>query len=183
MKINSSYMGRKGIQAMARLFPICCLCLFLVACSEEPPPPTAPAQKVAAPAKTAEVPVAVAVEPAQRFIYDPAGRRDPFQPLLIVGRQALDADPGEPLTPLQTYDIGQFRLIGVIIGKGEPRAMVVAPDGKSYVLQRNIKIGKNGGKVKEVQREIVLVEEKFQDFAGDVKTVIQEIKIPKREGV
>jgi type IV pilus assembly protein PilP len=176
-------MGRKEIHPMVRLFPILWLCLLLVACTEEAPPQAAPVQKVAAPAKTEEAAVVVAVEPEQRYVYDTAGRRDPFQPPLVVARQVLNADPEEPLTPLQSYDIGQFRLIGVIIGKGEPRAMVVAPDGKSYILQRRIKIGKNGGQVTEVQQGMVVIEEKFQDFAGEVKTVIQEIKLPKREGV
>jgi type IV pilus assembly protein PilP len=167
---------------MLRFFPFCVLLLLLVACSEETPPPPAAAQKVAAPAKAVEVKEVVPVEPEQRYVYNPAGRRDPFQPLVVAARQAVAA-PEEPLTPLQTYDIAQFRLIGIIVGKGEPRAMIVAPDGKSYILQRNIKIGKNGGKVTEVQREMVLVEEKFEDFAGDIRTVIQEIKLPKREGV
>lgn len=167
---------------MLRLFPIWFLCFLLVACNEAAPPPAAPVQKVAAPAMVDEITAAVSAEPEHRYVYDPVGRRDPFEPLLVIARQALNT-PDEPLTPLQTYEIAQFRLIGVIVGKGESRAMVVAPDGKSYILQRNIKIGKNGGKVTEVQRDMVIVEEKFEDFAGDVRTVIQEIKIPKREGV
>jgi type IV pilus assembly protein PilP len=166
---------------MQRLFPFYFLFFFLVACREEAPPPPVPVQKVVAPAVAEEIKEVVPVIPEQRYVYDPSGRRDPFEPLLVVARQALR--PDEPLTPLQTYEIGQFRLIGIIVGKGVPRAMVVAPDGKSYILQRDIKIGKNGGKVTEVQREMVVVEEKFEDFAGDVKTVIQEIRLPKREGV
>jgi type IV pilus assembly protein PilP len=169
---------------MQRLFPLFILCFFLVACSEEEPPPPAPAKKVVAPAKASDVAGVVAPEQEQRYVYNPSGRRDPFQPLLLLTRQPKGAEINdEPLTPLQTYEIGQFRLIGIIVGKGESRALVVAPDGKSYILQRDIKIGRNGGKVTEVQREMVLVEERFEDFAGDTKTVIQEIRLPKREGV
>lgn len=168
---------------MLRLFPIFLLCFMLSACTEEAPPPAPPVQKVAPQAKANETKPVAPAETEQPYVYNPVGRRDPFQPLLLVARLTPAMESDEPLTPLQTYEIAQFRLIGVIIGKGEPRAMVVAPDGKSYVLQRNIKIGKNGGKVSEVQRDMVLVEENFADFAGEIKTVIQEIKLPKREGV
>jgi type IV pilus assembly protein PilP len=61
--------------------------------------------------------------------------------------------------------------------------MIVAPDGKSYILKKGVKLGKNNGVVIEVRREAVLVEERFYDFTGEVRTNIQEIQLPPREGV
>lgn len=153
-------------------------------CAEEPPaPPPAPSQKVAAPPPQPAVapePEAAA-EPVPVYAYDPANRRDPFEPLVMIRNPIIN--PDAPLTPLQTFETGQLRLIGVITGKGAPRAMVTAPDGKSYILQRGVLVGKNNGVVTDIRQEVVLVEERYQDFTGEVRTGIQEIRLPKREGV
>jgi len=44
-----------------------------------------------------------------KYIYDPSDRRDPFEVLVMIKKPVLDQDG--PLTPLQKYDLGQFRLI------------------------------------------------------------------------
>ena len=109
------------------------------------------------------------------------GRRDPFVPLSRIRRPIEASD--EPATPLQSYDLSQFRLAGVIVGKGASKAMVIAPDGKSYILSKGVKIGKNSGVVITISSESVLVEEKYFDFSGNVIENILEIAVPKREGV
>ena len=73
--------------------------------------------------------------------------------------------------------------LAVACGKTEPKAMVVAPDGKSYILKKGVRIGKSNGVVREISRERILVEERYQDLSGMTHTNIQEIKVPKREGV
>jgi type IV pilus assembly protein PilP len=118
---------------------------------------------------------------APRYVYEPAGRRDPFLPLAEIRKPVSES--GQPLTPLQKFDLGQFRLIGVIIGRNEPMAMVMAPGGQSYVLKRGIKIGKNAGQVIDIREDAVVIEERFYDFAGEYRTSVQEIQLPKRQGV
>lgn len=174
------------------LFALGVLAFFslTVGCSESPPEAVT---VVAPPAKQA-VPIAAGtvgnaevlpVEPAPatpEFVYDPSGRRDPFESLVTLKKQtgpALDA----PKTPLQSYELGQLRLIGVIVGKGQPRAMVLAPDGKSYILTKGIKVGKNDGVVKDISSEAVKIEEQYFEFTGEVRKSIQLIQLPKREGV
>jgi len=116
-----------------------------------------------------------------KYVYEPAGRRDPFLPLMKTRRPVSNS--GLPLTPLQKFDLGQFRLIGVIVGRNEPMAMVMVPGGKAYVLKRGIKIGKNAGQVIDIREDAVVVEERFYDFAGEYRTSVQEIQLPKRQGV
>jgi type IV pilus assembly protein PilP len=89
----------------------------------------------------------------------------------------------EPATPLQSYDLTQFRLMGVIVGKGQSKALVEAPDGKSYILSKGVKIGKNNGVVSDISSAVILVKEKYYDFSGNVIENIQEITVPMREGV
>ncbi len=115
------------------------------------------------------------------YVYDPAGKRDPFEPLLTV-RKPIEND-GLPVTPLQKFDLGQFRLVGIIIGKDEPIAMVMVPGGKSYILKKGVKIGKNAGVVVGIEADGVLVEERFYDFSGAFRKSIQKIQLPEREGV
>jgi type IV pilus assembly protein PilP len=164
--------------------------VLLSGCGETPPeaPPVVPPpvkRAVQAPAPDSakmEVPPPDASQSAPAFVYDPAGRRDPFESLVALKKPtgpALDA----PKTPLQGYELGQLRLIGVIIGKGQPRAMVVAPDGKSYILTKGVRVGKNEGIVKNITSEAVTIEEQYVEFTGEVRKAIQLIQLPKREGV
>lgn len=151
------------------------------------PVPPPPPQKVAAPSPKAP-PAAVAnaaqpggEAPSSACVYDPAGRRDPFEPLVLIKKPAVQSDL--PQTPLQTFEVGQLRLIGVVVGKGAPRAMVMAPDEKAYILQKGVLVGKNNGKVKDIRTDVVVVEEQYVDFSGEVRSGTQEIRLPKREGV
>lgn len=165
------------IAAMGSLF------LTLTGCEEDVTSPTPdsvaapqPAQKVAA-TVTPEEPTPKMPE----YVYSPAGQRDPFVELLQVKKSV--AGDSVPLTPLQKFDLGQFRILGIIIGKGEPRAMVTAPGGKSFILKKGIKIGKNDGTVTKITPDGIHVEEKYYDFSGAVRTNPQVIKLPPRTGV
>jgi type IV pilus assembly protein PilP len=169
------------------LLLICGVLLFsgLPGCSEEQPstPPVQQVTKVATPpAEPAAAPEAAQEVPKkEEFVYVTKGRRDPFVPLTRIRRPVVEA--AEPETPLQSFDLNQFKLIGVIVGMGASKAMVVAPDGKSYVLAKGVKIGKNNGVVIEINSDAVRVEEKYYDFSGNVIENIQEIAVPRREGV
>lgn len=161
--------------------------LLVAGCGEEPAPPASP-PAVSAPAPAATTAVAppaetveeVAEEP--KFIYQAEGRRDPFLPLTVV-RKPVGGQKDEPLTPLQKFELSQYRLMGIITGLEEPRALVSSPDGKSYILKKGMKIGKNEGKILRITDEVIEIEEKYYDFSGNVRTNIQEIRVPKREGV
>lgn len=173
----------------SRVFSLVCCCLVLpllvlTGCGEQKqsaPPPAAHVPHK--PAKSpAAVPAAEAAPAAPaKYVYDPVGKRDPFEnPLKEFKAKVPD---GEPLTPLQKYELSQLRLIGVIIGRGQPTAMVIAPDGKSFILRKGIKVGKNNGVVVGIDQNGVKVEEKYFDFTGEVRKSIQELQLPKRGGV
>lgn len=156
---------------------------FLVSCGqEEPAPPSTPSQKIPTPKQKA-VTEDVRKEPVEKkpeYVYDPAGRRDPFQPP-FSGKRSIQLT-GVPLTPLQKFEVSQLNLMGIIVGKGEPRALVVAPDGKSYILKAGTKVGPHDGTVVDINAKAVVVEEPYLDFSGEVRTGTKEIKVPEREG-
>lgn len=84
------------------------------------------------------------------FTYNPAGRRDPFQSLVKkISKTAVK--PRKNLGPLGKYELGQLRLMAMLVVQGTPRAMVKAPDGKSYTVKLGDLIGPNGGVVARIE--------------------------------
>ena len=160
--------------------------LLVWGCSEQAPPPSSPPQaKNTQAQKAAPVDTAAVAEQAPevaRYVYNPLGRRDPFvNPLKDLA--SADRSDSDLLTPLQKIDIGQLRIIGIIVGRGEPAAMVVGPGNRSYILKKGVKVGKNDGVVVGIDAETVKVREKYIDFSGEVRTSTQELQLPKRGGV
>src|SRR5262245_19455566 len=71
------------------------------------------------------VPVAQAQERSaeDEYHYDPSNKRDPFfSPLHRVTE--TPTVPDEAKTPLQRLDLGQFKLVGVILDIQEPKALI-----------------------------------------------------------
>ena len=157
--------------------------LFISACDDAPSYAPPPAVKPT-PAKSlvTVLPAVEAEEEEIEYVYDPSGTRDPFKSPLGTLVE-IPIDNSIPLTPLQKFDLDQLRVIGVIIGKGEPRTMVIAPDNKSFVLKKGIKVGRNNGSVVDITTDAIIVEEQYLDFTGEIKSTMQEIKLPKQGGV
>ena len=157
-------------------------CLVIAGCGEEPvsKAPVAKPHKVK-PA-VVETKKNTAGEDGKNkavFTYNPIGKRDPFESLIQKEKEAQNAQ--RPKTPLEKFDLGQFRIQAILIGKGEPRAMVSAPDGKNYILKPGLKIGKNNGVIKTITRNAILVEESGFDIAGNPVKGIQSLTIPVKE--
>ncbi len=147
-----------------------------------PAPAAQPRQSVAtAKAGDERPPAEESAQVAPEYVYNPAGRRDPFASPMEIRRLIVPDDT--PLTPLQSYDLSQLRLTGVVVGMKKPKAMVSSPDGKNFIIEMGTKVGKNNGTVVEINRDGVLVEEVYYDFSGEVRKSIQSIQLPKREGV
>lgn len=121
------------------------------------------------------------VKEAPSYVYRAEGKRDPFQPVVQVRMSAIP-EP-EQLTPLQKFDLSQLKLIGIILGKGDPVAMVIAPDQKSYILKKGVKVGRNGGVVTSVKKDAVVILETYLDMMGKEQQSEQKIQLPQREGV
>ena len=156
--------------------------MLLAGCNSDQPAPTAPPTPTAVakpPVQAVAPPAQEAAQPAEelKYVYAAQGRRDPFVP--ITGKRVASFSDN----PLESFDLLQFQLKGLIIGMGEPKAVVIAPDGKSYILRKGLRIGKSKGFIRDITREKVLVEERYQDLSGVTRTIIHEIKVPKREGV
>lgn len=125
-----------------------------------------------------------AIGPEPFYVYDPAGKRDPFLPMLGVSlRKSACAE--EPQTPLQVYEVGQLKLVGIIWNLEEPRALVEDGAGMGYIITRGTPIGSSCGVVKRIEPGQVVVEEYYYDFYGDrqAQEVVMELAaLPGEEG-
>lgn len=127
-------------------------------------------------AEDAAEPSAVA---AVRYVFNPVGKTDPFQP--YIG--AIQTDRERPQTPLEKYQISQLTLTGVIWGLANSMAMVEDPSGKGYVVKVGTPIGKNMGKVIEIQQnKLVILEQYVDPVRGSVVRNRVYLELPRREG-
>lgn len=115
------------------------------------------------------------------YSYNPAGKRDPFAPLIV--KEDHKALTGER-PPLERYNIYEFKLSGIVWGGFGYSAMVEGPDGKGYFVRVGTFIGQNRGIVKKITQYTMVIEEKFKTISGetDRKEVVLELR-NKQEGM
>jgi Tfp pilus assembly protein PilP len=69
--------------------------------------------------------------------------RDPFRPFLEVILQQEETNKGvQRDIKLKDYDVSELRLIAIITNIGDPRGMVVTPNGDGFVLKTGDYVGK-----------------------------------------
>ena len=123
-------------------------------------PATGPAaeKKAAAAAESPEI----ISEPVVSYEYHSEGKRDPFFPFV-----AMEEEENKKATPLERFDLFQLRVNGILAGSAsDSRAMIGAPDGQVYIVRLGTLVGRHSGKVIEINRGCIVVEEKFKDFYG-----------------
>jgi type IV pilus assembly protein PilP len=110
------------------------------------------------------------------YRYNPEGKRDPFfSPLLRVSQE--EEAPEGARTPLQRVDIGQLKLVGVILEEGEPRALIEDNVGLGYIVTRGTFIGSKGGTIKVIEPKRIVVEEYETDFYGRRQAHERELQL------
>ncbi len=97
------------------------------------------------------------------YAYSPIGKRDPFRSLFD---QLKLEDGAREVTELQKFKLDQLRLVAVVSRIATPYAMVEDPDGKGHTLTRGILIGKNWGRVAQINPECVVIKEEYRDYTG-----------------
>ena len=76
-----------------------------------------------------------------------------------------------------------MKLVAIMVGKGDGKAMVEDAEGKGYIVEKGIYVGRNFGKVKAVLKDRVVIEERYKDYMGQVKTkeVVLQLHPPGEE--
>lgn len=121
----------------------------------QPPPPTQP--------NSFQPPVSG----GENYVYDPTGRRDPFQPYRAIRSQLGGKIP--VLEPLQSYDLEQISVVGILWDVRSPRALVKDSDGKLHTIVKNTKLGRNNGFVAMIREGEIIVIETFEEDGKSFK--------------
>ncbi len=119
--------------------------------------------------------------------YNPEGKLDPFEPLfkkervsLAVGKKKIKRR--KPLTPLERVNLSQLTLVGIIRAPSSNRALVQESSGKGYVVKKGTYIGTNSGKIVQILKDRIIIEEESEDIYGKVSIIKKPIKLQKPPG-
>lgn len=121
------------------------------------------------------------------YRYSAVGKKDPFRS--YFGDVASLNKDKEIVSELQKFDVTDLRLTAIIWGVTEPRVVIVAPDGKSYIIKTGSFIGKNWGKISRILPDKIEIIETYKDPLGrkilnklylelPIKTILQESATP-----
>lgn len=115
------------------------------------------------------------------YIYNPAGKPDPFQPFIereIFNKKKKEKEKLQalPLSPLQRASLDQFKLVGIAGDDKRMMAVVEYPKGKFYPLFQGTRIGQSNGVVVKILPDRIIVEEKVKTGGGK-KTDVKKITI------
>jgi type IV pilus assembly protein PilP len=166
---------------------LCIAGLFSGCGTKDSPPPVAPAVVAAQNAKPVQKPVSSTVKltaAPQGNHFDFSNKKDPFKPFVSVKAvPSPERVKKEVLNglPIHSFDVSQFRLIGVVTGGKENQAMAVDPNGKGYVLKVGMTIGKNDGRISSITAGGVDVIEQFRDDNGRVRKENIRITLPRKQ--
>ncbi|HSQ15490.1 MAG TPA: pilus assembly protein PilP [Candidatus Binatia bacterium] len=148
-------------------------------CSKEPAAPQpvvkrqVPPPEAKAPAPPTAEAQAKKAEPAA--LYDPRGKRDPFVSFIKVEERKRAGIDTAALPPLQRYDLGEVKFVGVSWMKKGPLGLVEDAEGKGYSVTVGTRIGRSGGVVSRITGKEILVKEEFVGNRGE--------KIVKESGI
>jgi type IV pilus assembly protein PilP len=98
------------------------------------------------------------------YRYSAVGKKDPFRS--YFGDVASLTKEKKIVSELQNFDITDLRLTAIIWGVTEPRVVIVAPDGKSYIVKSGSFIGKNWGKISRILPDKIEIIETYKDPLG-----------------
>ncbi|NTV47890.1 MAG: pilus assembly protein PilP [Chlorobiales bacterium] len=182
------------INSNTSLFAVVLLCpLVFAACSKNEPQVPVPA--ASQPPKASAVPPkpvqkqassAVRLPPPPVTQFDFSNKKDPFKPFVTVKAEPKKTFEGRKniqrnSLPIHSFDVSQFKLIGIITGGRENKAMVTDPGGKGYVLKVGMLIGKNDGKITSISPSGVDVLEQFKDDSGRVRKEKIKLTLPRKQ--
>lgn len=160
-------------------------------------PVTAPSKAASAETKPMAKPLAEKFD-TQKLIpdlavgYDSKGKIDPFiplvkeEPVVVEKKDLVDAKSEvrekRTKTPLEKIELSQLQLKAIIMAPSGNKALVEEANGKGYIIRKGTYIGRNDGKVVQIFKDKVVVEELTENHEGKMIAREKEIKLPKNPG-
>ena len=112
------------------------------------------------------VDIFIPIDDGVSYAYNPIGKRDPFRSFFKTAGPESITSP----TPLQRFEVDQYQLVGIVWGITNARAMVQDPSEVGHVIEVGTYIGKNWGKVTQINSDSVVITEEYQTIDGELVT-------------
>ena len=90
------------------------------------------------------------------YTYDPINKPDPFRSYNPTEELSLTGDSDNPLLK---FEVRYFKLVGIVKDTENPLAIFEDPSGKAYTVRVGHAIGKNGGVIRSVLEDAVVITE------------------------
>jgi hypothetical protein len=94
-------------------------------------------------------------------------RRDPFRPFTLNLRPIVRRR--DNLSPLERYELGQLKLVGIVWSIKTPTALIEDSSGLGYTVRVGTPIGANDGRVVKISPSAIAIEEEYVDLYGAKK--------------
>jgi|GEM_PF-891578 hypothetical protein len=99
--------------------------------------------------------------------------RDPFKRL----GENTESSGSETISELEKFSVTELKLIGIITGGSNIKAMLSTPLGDTYTVGLNTLVGNKGGIVEKITNRGIRIREKFINIRGEKDFNITDLKI------
>lgn len=106
--------------------------------------------------------------------YNPIGKRDPFKVLnaASTGRKLSS------IYPTEKYDLEQLNLKAVLRIGGRSRAMIEAPDGKTFIVYEGEVVGRERATLSRILKTEIIFSQKTFNYLGNASLVEHVLSLP-----
>lgn len=111
----------------------------------------------------------------ERTVEEILKRRDPFAKPDLMARRRKN---GALMSELEQIPVQDFKMVGVVTGPNRLKAMILAPNGKTYFVSEHDRIGVNKGVIKKITPDAIIVREKILNLLGKEEDILTEIALP-----
>ncbi len=151
--------------------------LVLVSCQGEAPEQAGPVKRAPRPEKKPE-PEAKVEEKEEVDVA--TVKRNPFLNFMV--KKGVRKEDERVKGPLECCELNLFKVIAVVSGIDEPRAVIQAPDNKKYIVKIGDRMGTNDGRIIRIGRGSITVREKVRNEFGEVvATNDVELALPRED--
>jgi type IV pilus assembly protein PilP len=108
----------------------------------------------------------------ETFIYDSVNLADPFASLNLAPQSQKSAsgprpDPNRRKEPLEDYPLDSLKMVGTLTRIKQVWAIIQAPDGTVYRVQKGDHLGQNSGMISKISEDKIDLIELIQGTMGD----------------
>lgn len=123
-----------------RTTPLLSVAIFIcLGCQSDPRPTPAPTTTASSGAASVAEPLPSAPTPPPAPVVLSEADRDPFAQQTVP---KVAPPPSDLARKAKKYSVDQLRLVGIVGGEEQPRAMFVDPRGKGWIVERGDRVGR-----------------------------------------